>query len=124
MITKNLLFAKSHEWVKVVSNEAYIGISDFAQKSLGDVVYIELPEIDAEINQGDVFGASESVKAAQDIYLPISGTILEVNTSLEDAPELINEDSYTNWIVKIKISDTKELETLMNYTQYESFCKE
>ncbi|MBN2300666.1 MAG: glycine cleavage system protein GcvH [Acholeplasmataceae bacterium] len=124
MILEGLLYAESHEWVKVTNHEGYVGISDYAQHSLGDVVFIELPKIGSVIKKGEMFGAVESVKAASDLYLPVSGKILEVNTKLENSPESLNEDPYGNWIVKIEILDEKELESLLSSDQYVSCCEE
>jgi len=124
MILEGLLYAESHEWVKVSGHEAYVGISDYAQHSLGDVVYIELPKVGSSIKKGEMFGAVESVKAASDLYLPISGKILEVNKKLEDGPEGLNEDPYGNWIVKIEILDAKELDSLLKSDQYTACCQE
>lgn len=120
---KELYFSEDHEWISVEDDVAYIGISDFAQKELGDIVYVELPDVDDILSQGDEFGAIESVKAASDIYMPVGGKILEVNTELDDDPSLINEDAYENWIIKIQITDFVELEALLNYEQYKSFCE-
>jgi len=124
MILKGLLYAESHEWVKVTDHEGYVGISDYAQHSLGDVVFIELPKVGQTIKKGEMFGAVESVKAASDLYLPITGKILEVNTKLEDSPELLNEDPYGNWIVKVEILDAKELDSLLTADKYVSCCEE
>lgn len=121
-ILENLLYSKDHEWIKVEGNEAYIGITDYAQHKLGEIVYVELPEIDDELSAGDAFAVVESVKAASDSYLPVSGKIIEVNENLEDQPELINEDPYANWIVKVELTDESELEELMSPKDYEDFC--
>lgn len=118
MIKKGLLYAKSHEWVKVDGKNATIGISDYAQEQLGDVVFIELPKVGQTLKKGDVFGAVESVKAASDLYLPISGKVLEVNKSLEDSPENLNENPYDSWIVKVEISNVDELDDLLNDSEY------
>jgi glycine cleavage system H protein len=118
MIKEGLLYAKSHEWINVDGHTATVGISDHAQDSLGSVVYIELPKIGQNFKQGDAFGALESVKAASDLYLPVSGKILEVNSALEDAPEGLNEDPYGQWIVKIELTDPSELETLLDHQAY------
>ena len=121
-VLENLLYSNDHEWIKVEGNEAYIGITDHAQHQLGEIVYVELPQVDDELNAGDVFGVIESVKAASDSYLPISGKVVEVNEALDDSPQLINEDPYENWIVKIEIADKSELEKLMDAKAYEEFC--
>ncbi len=124
MILEGLLYAESHEWVKVTNHEGYVGISDYAQHSLGDVVFIELPKVGSTIKKGEMFGAVESVKAASDLYLPITGKVLEVNTKLEISPELLNEDPYGNWIVKVEILDAKELDSLLTADKYVSYCEE
>ena len=116
-------YAETHEWVKVEGEFAFIGISDYAQHELGDVVYVDFPEIDDEIAQGEEFGAVESTKAASDLIAPISGTVVEVNTALDDAPELINEDPYENWMIKVQVSDAAELDKLMDATAYAAFCE-
>lgn len=117
-----LLYSNDHEWVRVEGEKAYIGITDFAQHALGEIVYVELPGIDDEINTGDVFGVIESVKAASDSYLPISGKVLEVNEALSDSPQLINEDPYGSWIVSVEITDKASLDSLMNEQEYIEFC--
>lgn len=119
-----LFFTKKHEWVKVEGGEATVGISDYAQEQLGDIVFIELPDVDEEIEQGDEFGVVESVKAASDLYMPISGKILEVNEELEDAPELVNEDAMANWMIKVEITKKEELEDLLSEDQYKDFIEE
>ncbi|MGF7060291.1 glycine cleavage system protein GcvH [Brassicibacter mesophilus] len=121
-VLEGLLYSNDHEWIKVEGNEAYIGITDHAQHQLGEIVYVELPQVDDELNAGDVFGVIESVKAASDSYLPISGKVVGVNEALDDSPQLINEDPYANWVVKIEIADKSELENLMDAKAYEEFC--
>ncbi|WP_352420881.1 glycine cleavage system protein GcvH [Proteiniborus sp.] len=121
-IVEGLLYSKDHEWIKVEGKEAYIGITDFAQHKLGEIVYVELPQVDDELSTGDVFSVVESVKAASDSYLPISGKVVEVNEDLDGEPGLVNEDPYANWIVKIELSDESELKELMNAEEYEDFC--
>lgn len=123
-VLKDLYYTEDHEWLKIEGNEGYIGITDFAQDQLGDIVYVELPEIDDELERDDVFSAVESVKAASDIYLPVDGIILEVNEELLDAPELINTDAYENWIVKIEITDQSQLQELLTSGEYEEFIAE
>jgi len=122
-IEAGLLYSGSHEWVKIEGDEAYIGISDFAQEELGDISYVDMPEVDEEIEKGETFGAVESVKAASDLYAPVSGTVIEVNEELEDAPEKVNEDPYGAWIIKVKISDKSELDSLLDAEKYEKVCK-
>ena len=112
-------YTESHEWVRVHDDTAIIGITDHAQEQLGDIVFVELPETGKEVKAGDVFAVIESVKAASDIYAPISGEVVEINSALESAPEKINEDPHgEGWITKIKISDKSELESLLNANEY------
>ncbi len=119
---EGLYYSESHEYVRVEGDQAYIGITDFAQNALGNIVYVDMPDIDDELESGDDFGAVESVKAASDLTLPVSGTVIEINEALEDQPELINQDAFANWIIKIKLSDKTELDELMNAKDYETFC--
>ena len=121
-VIKDLLYTKDHEWIKTEGDKAYIGISDFAQHALGSIVFVELPEADADFVEGDTFGAVESVKAASDVYIPVSGKILEINEAIVDDPSLLNQDSYTNWMICVKLSDKKQLDQLMSAEQYEEFC--
>lgn len=121
---KGLYYSKDHEWVKVEGEKAYIGITDYAQHSLGDIVYIELPEIDDELDIDDTFGVVESVKAASDLHMPISGTVIEINEDLEDDPALVNAEPYENWITCVEISDVSQLDELMNAGDYEKYCSE
>lgn len=123
-VIDGLYYSESHEYVKVEGNVAYIGITDYAQNALGNIVYVDMPEADDEIEVDEDFGAVESVKAASDLKSPVSGTVLEVNDSLEDKPESINEDAYANWIIKIELSDKAELENLMDAEKYAKFCEE
>jgi len=122
-IIEGLFYANTHEWVKVEDGFAFIGITDYAQDSLGEIVFVELPEEDDDLVAGEELGAIESVKAASDIMSPVSGTVVEVNTELEDAPELLNEDPFENWIVKVEIGDKSELEHLLNAAQYKEICE-
>ncbi|MCK9217654.1 MAG: glycine cleavage system protein GcvH [Firmicutes bacterium] len=122
-ILEGLYYSNDHEWVKVEQEKAYIGITDFAQHALGEIVYVELPELDEEFEAGDVFSVVESVKAASDVYLPVSGKILEVNEDLEDSPQLVNEDPYENWIAIVEIFDKSELDDLMDEAEYKEFCE-
>ena len=119
---EGLYYSESHEYVRVEGDQAYIGITDFAQNALGNIVYVDMPDIDDELESGDDFGAVESVKAASDLTLPVSGPVIEINEALEDHPELINQDAFANWIIKIKLSDKTELDELMNAKDYEAFC--
>ncbi|NLU07580.1 MAG: glycine cleavage system protein GcvH [Clostridiales bacterium] len=99
-------YTKDHEWIKADDgNKAYVGITDFAQDSLGDIVFVDLPEVDSEFEKGEVFGAVESVKAASDLYMPVSGRVIKVNEGLVDNPEYVNQDPYENWIICIEMSD-------------------
>lgn len=123
-IVKGLFYSEDHEWVKVEGNTAYVGITDYAQHALGDIVFVELPEIDKELKVGDVFGVVESVKAASDMFTPISGTILEANEEIVDDPALINQDAFANWMIKLELGDKSELDKLMNAKEYEDFCGE
>lgn len=122
-IIEGLYYSESHEFVKVEGDLCYIGITDYAQNALGNVVYVDMPEEDEEITAGDEFGAVESVKAASDLYSPVSGTVIEVNNALEDSPELINKDAFENWIIKVEMSDKSELENLMDAKTYKDFCE-
>ncbi|GAB1476400.1 glycine cleavage system protein GcvH [Bacillota bacterium] len=125
MITiEGLYYSEDHEWIKVNGNRATIGITDYAQHALGQIVYVELPEMDGEYNAGDVFCVVESVKAASDSYLPVSGKVVEINEELEDSPQLLNEGPYDNWIAVIEMDDPTELETLMDEESYKAFCEE
>lgn len=118
-VLENLKYAKTHEWVSVEDGIGTVGITDFAQHSLGNIVYVEGYEVGEEVTQGGECGAVESVKAASDIMAPISGEILEVNEEVLDNPELLNADPYANWILKIKLSDESELDNLLDAKEYE-----
>lgn len=122
-VIEGLLYSESHEWVAVNGDLAVIGISDLAQAEMGDLSYVDMPEVGDEVVVGDEFGAVESVKAASDLYSPVSGTVVEINEALEDNPALINQDAYENWIIKVKMSDPSDLEDLMSAAEYEEFCK-
>lgn len=121
-IMEDYYYTKNHEWVRVDGNTAIVGVSDYAQHAMGQIVYVELPEIDDEFSKEDAFSVVESVKAASDIYMPVGGTIVEVNEDLDDEPELINTDPYTNYICKIELTDENDIEGLMNAKEYEEFC--
>ena len=117
-------FSKDHEWVKLEGDIATIGVSDYAQKEMGDIVYVDIPEEGSSFSKGDTCSNIESVKAVNDIFTPLSGEVVEVNTSLEDTPENINKDPYgSGWIFKIKISDPDELNGLLDADQYEEYLK-
>lgn len=121
----DLKYAKTDEWIRVEGDTATIGISDYAQDQLNDIVYVELPEVGQTLQKGSAFGTVESVKAASDVYLPVSGTVTEVNTALEDTPELINSDPYgKGWIVKINVADASGLDELMDAAAYVKYCED
>lgn len=117
-VLEGLLYSESHEWVKVDGDVAVIGVSDFAQEEMGDITYVDLPDVDDEFEKGEEFGALESVKAASDLYCPVSGTVVEVNEALDDEPEKINEDAFGSWIIKVRMSDPSELEGLLDAAAY------
>ena len=119
---EGLYYSESHEWVKVEGNVAIVGITDFAQHAMGDLSYVDMPEVDDEVEAGEEFGAVESVKAASDLFSPVSGVVVEINEALEDAPELLNEDAFANWIMKVEMSDPSQLEALMDAVAYEAMC--
>ncbi len=120
----DLKYTKNDEWVKLDGDTATIGISDYAQDALNDIVYVEYPDVGATLKQGATFGVVESVKAASDVFMPIGGTITEVNKSLEDNPETINTDPYEKgWLIKIKVADAAEANSLMHSAAYIEFCK-
>ena len=121
-VIEGLYYSESHEYVRVEGDFGFIGITDYAQNALGNVVYVDMPDVDDEVEAGEEFGAVESVKAASDLYSPVSGTVVEVNDALEDQPELINQDAFENWIIKVELSDKSELDSLMNAKAYEAFC--
>ena len=117
-IVEGLKYSESHEWVKVEGNVAVVGVSDFAQKEMGDITYVDLPDVDDEVEAGEEFGALESVKAASELISPVSGKVVEVNEELEDTPEKVNEDAYASWIIKVEMSDPSELDALMDAAGY------
>ena len=121
-VIEGLYYSESHEYVRVEGDFGFIGITDYAQNALGNVVYVDMPEVDDEVEAGEEFGAVESVKAASDLYSPVSGTVVEINEALEDQPELINEDAFENWIIKVELSDKSELDALMDAAAYTAFC--
>jgi len=122
-VMEGLYYAESHEYVKVEGEFGYVGITDYAQHELGNVVYVDMPEVDDEVTAGEEFGAVESVKAASDLLSPVNGTVVEVNEDLEDQPEKINEDAFGNWIIKVKLSDPSELDNLMDAKAYAEMTK-
>ena len=123
-ILEGLKYSESHEWVKAEGNIAVIGVSDYAQKEMGDITYVDVPDVDDEVSAGEEFGALESVKASSDLISPVSGTVVEVNPELEDAPEKVNEDAFANWIIKVEMSDPSELDALMDAAAYKDFIGE
>lgn len=122
-VLEGLYYSESHEYVRVEGDFGYVGITDYAQHELGNVVYVDMPEVDDEVTAGEEFGAVESVKAASDLNSPVSGTVVEVNEALEDTPELINQDAFGNWIIKVELSDKSELDALMDAKAYEELTK-
>ncbi len=122
-VIEGLYYSESHEFIRVEGEFGYIGITDYAQHALGNVVYVDMPEVDDEVEAGEEFGAVESVKAASDLISPVSGTVVEVNEALEDQPELLNADAFENWIIKVELSDKTELDNLMEAAEYEAFCE-
>ena len=117
-ILEDLRYADSHEWVKLNGDTATVGITDYAQHALGNIVYVDMPEVGDEVNAGEEFGAVESVKAASDLISPVSGEVIEINEALEDEPELVNQDPYANWIMKVKVSDPSEIDNLLDAAAY------
>lgn len=122
-IVEGLRYAESHEWVKVEGEYAYVGITDYAQNALGNIVYVDMPEVDDEVEKDEEFGAVESVKAASDLMSPVTGVVVEVNEKLDESPELLNEDAYGNWIMKVKLSDMSELDELLDAKAYGTICE-
>ncbi|MGM9767846.1 MAG: glycine cleavage system protein GcvH [Candidatus Cryptobacteroides sp.] len=123
-IIEGLKYSETHEWVKVEGNVAVIGVSDYAQKEMGDITYVDMPDVDDEVSKEEEFGALESVKASSDLVCPVSGVVVEKNEALEDAPELINQDPYENWIIKVEMSDASELDSLLDAAGYASLIGE
>ena len=121
-ILDGLKYSREHEWVKIEGNRAYIGITDYAQDSLGDIVFVDLPETGTSLEAGDVLCTVESVKAASDVYSPVAGKVVEVNEALSDDPSLLNQDPYGNWIAVLEISDTNAADSLMDASDYKAFC--
>lgn len=122
-VLEGLYYSESHEYVRVEGDFGFIGITDYAQNALGNVVYVDMPEVDDEVSAGEEFGAVESVKAASDLMSPVTGVVVEINEALDDQPELVNQDAYENWIIKVKISDKSELDDLMDAKAYAAFCE-
>ena len=122
-VLEGLYYSESHEYVRVDGDFGYIGITDYAQNALGNVVYVDMPDVDDEVSAGEEFGAVESVKAASDLMSPVTGVVVEVNEALEDQPELVNQDAYENWIIKVQLSDPTEVNSLMDAKAYAAFCE-
>ncbi|HWQ33220.1 MAG TPA: glycine cleavage system protein GcvH [Blastocatellia bacterium] len=121
----NLQYSKDHEWLKIEGDTGRAGITDFAQNSLGDIVYVELPKVGDKFEQGDPFGSVESVKSVNELFIPVSGEIIEVNEALADAPEQVNEDPYgKGWMIRFKITDPSEVDSLLSASEYEDFVAE
>ncbi|EIE3648879.1 glycine cleavage system protein GcvH [Staphylococcus pseudintermedius] len=124
-VPSGLKYSKEHEWVKVEGNTAIIGITDFAQSELGDIVFVELPEVEDELTEGETFGSVESVKTVSELYSPVSGKVVAVNENLEDAPEAVNESPYEEaWMVKVELKDESELDALLDAVGYEKMIGE
>ena len=121
-VLAGLYYSESHEYVRIDGQYGYVGITDYAQNALGNVVYVDMPDVDDDVEAGAEFGAVESVKAASDLNSPVSGTVVEVNEALADQPELLNADAYANWIIKVEMSNPDELNDLMDAAAYEAFC--
>lgn len=122
-IEEGLYYSESHEFVRVEGDEAYIGITDYAQHELGNVVYVDMPDVDDEFEAGEEFGTVESVKAASDLLAPVSGIVTAINEELEDIPELLNQDAFAAWIIKVKLTNKDELSQLMDVQAYKAFTE-
>ncbi|MDE5552722.1 MAG: glycine cleavage system protein GcvH [Muribaculaceae bacterium] len=123
-ILENLRYADSHEWVKVEGEVATVGITDYAQHALGNIVYVDMPEVGDEVTAGEDFGAVESVKAASDLISPVSGEVIAINEELEDSPELVNEDAFGHWIMKVQLTDPAEVDNLLDAEAYKKLTEE
>ncbi len=123
MENMEVLYTKEHEWIKFEGKIGKVGITDYAQSSLGDIVFVELPEVGRKVKQFETCGTIESIKAASDIFSPISGKIIEVNENLKETPEIINKSPYESWLFKIEVEDEKEKENLMNEVEYQQYIK-
>ena len=122
-IPENLKYTEEHEWVLIEENIATIGITDFAQNSLGDIVFIELPDEGSDVEKGETFGVVESIKSVSDLYSPIDGVVSERNLNIEDTPESINEDAYKGWLIKVDMKNPSQVESLMSAGKYKEFCE-
>ena len=123
MYPTDLKYTKDHEWVRITGGEAVVGITDYAQQQLGDVVFVDLPEVGRTLSQGDVFGTIESVKAVSELFSPLSGTVVAVNTSLSGTPEVVNSDPHGTWMIKVALSNPDEAASLLTSVQYEELAK-
>jgi glycine cleavage system H protein len=123
MYPADLKYTKDHEWIRVSGNEAHVGITDYAQKQLGDVVFVELPDVGRRVKQGEVFGTIESVKAVSELFSPVGGEVLEVNNALADHPEKVNSDPHSTWMVRLRIDDASESGSLLDSAAYSDFVK-
>ena len=121
-VLEGLYYSESHEFVKVEGDFGFIGVTDYAQNALGEVVYVDMPEVDDDVEAGEEFGVIESVKAASDLIAPVSGKVVEVNEALDDEPGLINQDAFANWIIKVELADSSEINNLMDAEAYKAFC--
>ena len=118
-IRENLKYTKDHEWISIDGDIATVGITDFAQSELGDIVYLEIDSLDTEINSNEVFGTVEAVKTVSDLFMPVNGRVIDINSSLEDSPEVVNDDPYgEGWIIKIEVSNPSDIDTLMSSKEY------
>lgn len=124
LVLENLLYTENHEWIRIDGDKAYIGVTDCAQKLLGDIVFVDLPSEDDELSKGDVFSTIESVKAAEEIFMPASGRVLEINEAVSDNAVLINENAYDAWMISIELSNKDELKELLKASEYEELCKD
>jgi glycine cleavage system H protein len=121
---KDYRYTKEHEWIQVKGNTGLVGITDHAQESLGDIVFVELPKVGAQIDAGKSFGTVESVKAVSELYAPVSGKVVEINESLNQGPEAVNQDAHAAWMIKLELSDPKQADALMSVDDYEKFIAE
>ncbi len=119
-VLEGLLYAESHEWVRLEGDIATIGVSDFAQEEMGDITYVDLPEVDDDVEKGEEFGALESVKASSELYSPVTGVVVEVNDEVVDAPEKINEDAFSAWLIKVKVGNPAKVEGLLDAEAYKA----
>lgn len=122
-IPEDLYYTEDHEWIKIEGDVATIGITDFAQNSLGDIVFVELPDVESDLEKGETFGVVESIKSVSDLYVPLNGQVIEKNEDVEETPESVNEDSYNAWFIKIKMTDASQAENLLKADKYKEFCE-